>query len=280
MQYDDEDELIAPKIRTTAGQLLREARLNHELTIEAVADELRLSVQLISDLENNTPDSRYKSTFIRGYLRAYARYVGISPALVVELYENEQNEAKPSDKVSRSLPQPSPNQMPTAVMNSWFKRFGGTVSENKRPIAAVLSIAMIGTALLSGPKETVIPDNMNSAQSKAVTNIAERLDEPKQPLSVKAEMMANKSPAEVSVKENVAVLKVEFVDTCWITVFDGNHKKLVTGMRDPKTPLVVEGKPPLRVMLGNPKVAQISYNGEPVDLDIPVKDEMVNLTLG
>lgn len=282
MHYDDDDELIAPKIRVTAGQLLREARLNHELSIEAVADELRLAPQLIADLENDTPDPRYKTTFVRGYLRAYARFVGISPALVLECYESHQSMLAPEDKISlsRAVVPPRRNQDIHSNFAQWLMGLKETVLTLRPPVVGAITVSILALVLLgTESKETMVLHQSPTPQGQRVAQIAQRVDGEFGNDNIVA-ITDTAKRAKKLLSDNTVVLKVEFKDTCWVSVFDANHARLATGIRDAKTPLVIEGKPPLRVMLGNPKVASVTFNGELVDLDIPVKDEMVNLTLG
>lgn len=59
---------------------------------------------------------------------------------------------------------------------------------------------------------------------------------------------------------------VQFVADCWTQVTDGNGKVLVSGLKRKGDSLDVSGKPPLTLRLGYARGAQVSYNGQPVDV--------------
>ncbi len=61
----------------SAGQLLRQAREQQNLTLAQVAQQLNLSRSLIDDLEQDQVDAKLSSTFVRGYLRSYAKLLKI-----------------------------------------------------------------------------------------------------------------------------------------------------------------------------------------------------------
>jgi cytoskeleton protein RodZ len=69
------------------GALLLRARTSKNLTPEQVAAELFLDVQLINALERDQFSKLPPPMYVRGYLRAYARLVGLDESGVTEAYE-------------------------------------------------------------------------------------------------------------------------------------------------------------------------------------------------
>lgn len=59
------------------GALLKEAREAKGLTVEEVAQKLNFLPAYVSALENEQFDVVHSNTFVKGYLRAYARFLGI-----------------------------------------------------------------------------------------------------------------------------------------------------------------------------------------------------------
>lgn len=68
------------------GTLLKEKREALGLTQQQVADRLRLRLSIIQNLESNKFESDLVATFIRGYLRSYAKAVGLKESEVLEAY--------------------------------------------------------------------------------------------------------------------------------------------------------------------------------------------------
>lgn len=71
----------------SASRLLREARESLELSAKDVADQLFLSVSHIEFIEKEEFDRFPKKMFIKGYLRSYARIVGLDGDELVQIYE-------------------------------------------------------------------------------------------------------------------------------------------------------------------------------------------------
>jgi cytoskeleton protein RodZ len=68
------------------GALLRTARTRRNLEIEQVAKELRLDARVITAIENDDRAALPEPIFVQGYLRAYARLVGLSGDELVSRY--------------------------------------------------------------------------------------------------------------------------------------------------------------------------------------------------
>jgi cytoskeleton protein RodZ len=90
----DEAAIMSP------GALLRDRRLALHLNEWDIAREMRLQTQYILDLEADNFDAFSSLAFVRGYLRGYAKLVGISEMDVMQLF----NQLSLQDKVSTSVP--------------------------------------------------------------------------------------------------------------------------------------------------------------------------------
>ena len=65
------------------GAKLRKSRLEQHWSIEEIADNLNLSSEIIGALEAGDYSSLPEWTFVRGYLTAYARLLGVAEGTVV-----------------------------------------------------------------------------------------------------------------------------------------------------------------------------------------------------
>ncbi|MGB7932935.1 MAG: helix-turn-helix domain-containing protein, partial [Gammaproteobacteria bacterium] len=82
------------------GSMLRTARIQHNLKIEQVAKELHLDTRIVTAMENDDQAALPEPIFVQGYLRSYARLLGL-PA---------------DDIVSRYSAQGRPNPPPLSVI--------------------------------------------------------------------------------------------------------------------------------------------------------------------
>lgn len=79
----------------TPGQLLRQARIQSQLSEQDVADSLNLKLIIVQTIEQDNFDQMPAATFTKGYLRSYAKLLGIDDQEVISLYE--QQGIKPAD---------------------------------------------------------------------------------------------------------------------------------------------------------------------------------------
>ncbi|WP_029303315.1 helix-turn-helix domain-containing protein, partial [Aeromonas hydrophila] len=79
--FQDDSQAVGP------GQLLRNAREQLGWTREQVASRIHLRLTLIAAIESDTYDKHTSHTFIRGYLRTYAKLVGIPEETILAAYD-------------------------------------------------------------------------------------------------------------------------------------------------------------------------------------------------
>ncbi|WP_341662328.1 cytoskeleton protein RodZ [Vibrio sp.] len=79
-QMEEETKL---EVKLEAGAILRQKREELGLSLEQVANRLRLRRSIIENIESNQFESEQVATFTRGYLRSYARVVGIEESVVL-----------------------------------------------------------------------------------------------------------------------------------------------------------------------------------------------------
>ncbi|MBK5008574.1 DUF4115 domain-containing protein [Pseudomonas sp. S60] len=77
-----------------------------------------------------------------------------------------------------------------------------------------------------------------------------------------------------------AKVAIQFVADCWTQVSDGNGKVLFSAIKRKGDNLELTGKPPFAVRLGFARGAQVSYNGQPVDVAPFTSGETARLKLG
>ena len=72
------------------GQILRQARENKELSIEEVYEKTRINVRYLEALETGDYTALPSATHARGFLRNYARFLGLDPEPLLERYSQSQ----------------------------------------------------------------------------------------------------------------------------------------------------------------------------------------------
>lgn len=93
------EEQQQPPENPTPGALLKAERERAGISQDYIADKLRLKVKAVDDLESDRYDERISLTFIKGYLRNYAKALGMNEAPVVEAFERQTERSKEPAKL-------------------------------------------------------------------------------------------------------------------------------------------------------------------------------------
>ena len=81
--------------RMSIGARLSAARKERQLTVKAVADELKLDINMVEALEQDDKAVLPAAIFVKGYLRRYARLVGLPEDELVRAYADSTGELPP-----------------------------------------------------------------------------------------------------------------------------------------------------------------------------------------
>lgn len=119
----------APVSQVSPGSLLRQGREARGMSHQEVAASLNLRVTLVREIEQDKFDSRTATTFTRGYLKAYAKLVGVPEEPVVAAYESLVGV----------------DEVEYAQMHSFSRRTRREANENRlRTISWILSLLLVG----------------------------------------------------------------------------------------------------------------------------------------
>ena len=77
------------------GPALRKAREHRGLTLDEAARDTKLRVDLLAALEDEDFDALLGDVYVRGALRTYAQYLGLSPDKVVAAYARHADDPEP-----------------------------------------------------------------------------------------------------------------------------------------------------------------------------------------
>lgn len=77
------------------GPALRKAREHRGLTLDEAARDTKLRTDLLSALEDESFDALLGDVYVRGALRTYAQYLGLSPDKVVAAYARHAEDPEP-----------------------------------------------------------------------------------------------------------------------------------------------------------------------------------------
>ncbi|TOE73804.1 helix-turn-helix domain-containing protein [Vibrio parahaemolyticus] len=299
-----------------AGTLLKNKRESLGMTQKQVADRLRLRVSVIEDIENNRFESQQVATFTRGYLRSYAKFVGLDEKVVlVALEQTADVKPKEQDIEMQSFSRKTKHEKHNSrimlltwviaiviigISAAWWWQ-----NQQENSLAQVVAEANVETSqpsadeiadidlmteeelIASTPAELAASNNtasessINAAQTDDVVpaETEESTTEATQePVAVieAAEEVQDASPV---VPEGMTLLTMKFKADCWIQIKDTNGKTLVSGTQKPGQDVELTGKAPFKVILGAPEGVTMTFASEPVDLSGYTSGKVARFTL-
>jgi cytoskeleton protein RodZ len=105
------------------GARLRAAREARGLTYEAVAAELRIRVVILTAIEEERHDALPERVYLLGFLRTYARFLGIDPVVVAASWAGESGIAK-QESGGLTAPAKHATEMKSSL-RVWFRSLMG-----------------------------------------------------------------------------------------------------------------------------------------------------------
>lgn len=175
------------EVPASPGLMLKQAREACGLSQQEVATRLNLRLSLIRQMEDDNFDPRTAATFTRGYLRSYAKLVGIDGDAVVAAYEQlGLSEVK-------------------SEMHSFSRRTSREASENRLRAASWIFFVLLAVALFAWwwqqPAEE--PQTVTSFSDSALMSEEETGDETSAPAPELSDTQGVLMPAEDEVVPEV-----------------------------------------------------------------------------
>lgn len=292
--FQDDSQAVGP------GQLLRNAREQLGWTREQVASRIHLRLTLIAAIEADTYDKHTSHTFIRGYLRAYAKLVGIPEETILAAYERLG--LTPPDNIDmqsfsrRSRQQANDSRLKVvtwlvilvliALSIAWWwqstaRRSAGeealaatemgttsTVSSDTAASDGAAPVIEAAAPVLPAVSDAVATDEspvaVAPAASEAVST-APALDNASAAVATEASAAVSTEPAATD-PATAPQLKMSFTADCWLDVKDANGKTLFSGLKKANDELVLEGPEPLKFIIGAPMAVNLEYKGKSFDM--------------
>lgn len=86
------DGFIRKKVESlTLGEKLRKLRQQYRMSYAEIAKATRIQAKYLEALENGTYEKLPAEVYVRGFLRSYARYLGLDDEAFLKLYDKEKN---------------------------------------------------------------------------------------------------------------------------------------------------------------------------------------------
>ncbi len=228
------------------GTWLRSQRKIREVPLGEIADATKISIRYLEALEQDRFDVLPASVFAKGFLREYARFVGLDPDEVVNSYLTAQQastDSEPGDDSERAKPRTKESK------NIWLLI-----------LALLVALVLIAFLIYWGGTQ-------NREEATAPTIAAPVLPPaPPQPVD------------DTATPSTALVVTMDFTEDCWVEAsVDGRRR--ISELHVQGESMRLEADEEVRLTLGNPGGVRVEVNGEPYKLqqsDPEVRDLVIN----
>lgn len=295
----------AVSVPSSLGRTLRAARESMGLSIAEVADQVKFAARQIEALEADDFQHLPEMTFVRGFVRSYAKILHLDAQALLALLP--QSSPVPQQLVTASVEVPFPTAQTAQRINLvWLGAalllavliVVFVVWQYTRPVAPSASVnvetslalpAEVQTIGVAPPEASVAaaPVEQRQAAPVAVKPVTVVPPQPAASAAVKPAAIpalpstqASK-PAQPDVAAKPGVLRLVFDEESWTEIRNRDDKIISSQVNPRGTELNVDGRAPLSLVIGHAASVHLYYRDKPVDLTpyINSSSEVARLTL-
>lgn len=277
-----------PLQKLSPGVVLARARNSQGLSLAEVAEHLKITESYVRAIEESAFDTLPQAAFVRGYIRNYAKMVGLSGQQLVDDFDqftgNSSLEA-PRLQGGRKVKPLRAHSFPSPT----------------HALALVLVISLAGLSyylwnhwLNTEPATQIAVTTELPVPADAASDDASVLQvEPVEPLPDEAAVVTVEEAAVVTVDETAVVtvdetpdltktLLIDFSQECWVEIRDANNVVVLSGTQPAGSSIDMKVQPPASVHFGNTHgVEKILFDGELFSqLDLSDRVASIELTSG
>lgn len=281
---------------STAGALLTAAREAAGLSIDAVAQQLKLAPRQVRALEEDDYTHLPGRTFVRGFVRNYARLLHLDAETVLA--------ALPAGALVPALEAPELQQTTQTMGELPFtdhSRRAWTRWAIPLTLAGIVAAAAVYEWLRPGReapaaagKDAPAAVEQPAKPEKAGTPLPNPLAPPSLPAPSASTTPASTAPAATTPAPAVPAsalppvtgaagaeqtVVLTFRDSSWTEVRDQTGRVLLSRMNPGGSVQTLSGVPPLDLVIGNAADVNVSYRGIPIDLAPYTRQNVARLTL-
>ena len=235
------------------GAILQSARERRGLSLDELAHRTKISVRVLRAIESNAFDLIPHGIFTRGFLRAYAREVGLDPTATVQQYLAQFG----TPDIAEHSPQKSTDDVPPkepVVVNRYAGLDPSAEAGSEAGKAIAIALVSLGflTYLSLGTSQDPVAE-----QAAALENASAVPEQAERP----AVLLASDPTSPVATSGDVLEIELRPTAPCWVeAVVDGNRSVYRLMQAGDRETLTVHESLALRV--GDPAAFSFSVNGK------------------
>ena len=308
----------ANQSRSSVGELLRLAREKAGLSPGDVASRLRMGLKQVRALEQDDYSVLPKGTFLRGFVRNYAKEVGIKPEQALALLEQTHQAAVAIKASAVVMPSQQNISVPTPggeiakprarvfaaavfvgvlfiVVWWWWENVRPHRAEGGRPKSIAEETAVsVPIAVPESAFNTLSSGAVVAQGNNAVLPVLSQTEPPRSASSpvtpTVPAVAAFTTPrlAEIEIAPaaatrlrvgNDGVLGLTFSDKSWVQVVDATGTTVVDQIFSRGDAQELTGRAPFSVVIGNAQATRLAYMGKDIDLAPHTRGAVARVTV-
>jgi len=273
------------------GARLAKAREQQQRTVESVASDLHLRPEVVRAIENGDEALLPAVTFVRGYIKVYARLLALDDAaLVAQLPAAVEHSPEPLKRVGMRRARIS---LPAGKWFTWtlvlavlvllvvygapvLERLWTSTGSSEAP-SDLLQLPQAEPAGKDDSTLPALPETLPLAEQETIET-----PEPESAVQPPADQGVVEKPVEPETvtQETVgpALIQMRFSEDSWVEM-EAHGRKLVVGTQYAGSERTVRAEPPIQILLGNAPGVELVYRGEVVDITPYQRGKVARLVL-
>lgn len=295
---------------TSVGDLLRVAREKAGLSLGDVASRLRMGVKQVRALEEGDYAALPKGTFLRGFVRNFAKEVGVKPEQALNVLNETHRAAAAISASAVVMPSQQNINVPPpggdvatprtrvfiaaaiavlllTVIWWWWEYVRPFRADGGRPKPASEEKELSVSIAVPAPSANIAPTDTVTAQPNPPVLPTDSqiemhsLTPASSPVSPTSSQPSDSSPdtRRPPVSAGNGLLGLTFTDKSWVDVVDGTGKTVLDRTFRSGEAEEVIGRPPFTVVIGNAQATRLAFNGKEIDLAPHTRASVARLTI-
>jgi cytoskeleton protein RodZ len=274
-------------LAATPGATLASAREAHGLSINEVAEQMRISPRQVEAIEADRYGELPGTVFVRGFVRNYARLLKLDPIPLLHALEPALGGDVPlrAHEIAGTLPETTRRShgrlwlgliavvvaaLAIAAAYEWWRgRAPGTgggmgtiapaQAPSEPPVPPPEATAPAQTTIPLSPERVIDAPDAPAGEAMQPGEAAGGSIAPAAPVA---------TPGPTSARDGAAAVRMEmaFVGESWVEIRDGEGNVQFSGTVPAGSARSFEVRPPVDVVVGNASGVRITYNDKPFDV--------------
>jgi len=286
----------------SVGTVLKQAREKMGLSLDELSEQIRVPLNVLEAIEIDKVPKNLPETFIRGYIRSYARKVEVDEAVVLPEVETVAAINKTTSQSESGMQSFSRRTRRKALEKrliyfSWLMViaviiafviwwFQDSEKSDYAPVveteAAIVAPAQTNeTEASKAEEETPLPVQAEITSTPSIEAQAEEVEtiDGDAPVELTEEQKA--LVADNGEPDEAGFLKVEmkFDNDCWVEVYDVAGERIAIGNKPAGYLMTLNAQGPLNVLLGNPVGVSVWVNGKVFDMSDQPRNRVARFEL-